>query len=272
MEMASINLEKLRRYACGLVLEAGNRIMELYDDVFEISEKDDQTPLTSADIASNQIIMEGLQNVDPFFPVISEESRPAAFAERRNWQAYWLVDPLDGTKEFIKHNDEFTVNIALIYQQKPVIGVIHAPALNATYFASRGRGAFKLEGNKKAQRIHVRNLRKGRVTIAGSRSHATSEMNRFLKELNKYDFIQMGSSIKFCRVAEGAVDLYPRLGPTYEWDSAAGQCIVEEAGGLVTDTRMRILRYNTKKSILNPNLIAFGDRDKDWSAFRSLRK
>ena len=271
MKLSTKDLVILRRDACSLVIEAGITIMEVYNNVFEISKKDDQTPLTSADIASNHIIMEGLKNVDPLFPVISEESRTAAFAERRNWQTYWLVDPLDGTKEFIRHNGEFTVNIALVHQQKPVIGVIHAPAKKVTYYASRGKGAFKVEGNKKAQRIHVRTSRKGRVTIVGSRSHATSEMNRFLEELNEYDFIQRGSSIKFCMVAEGTVDLYPRLGATSEWDSAAGQCIVEEAGGLVTDTRMRILKYNTKESILNPNLIAFGDRDKDWSAFRSLR-
>ncbi|MDX1252373.1 MAG: 3'(2'),5'-bisphosphate nucleotidase CysQ [Gammaproteobacteria bacterium] len=252
-----------------LAADAGRRIMEVYRREFSISHKEDLSPLTEADMAAHDAIFAGLAILSPELPVLSEEDAAIPFAEREKWRTYWLVDPLDGTREFIKRNGEFTVNIALIQDHRPVLGVVHVPVSDASYYAYTGGGACKQEPGKAVQRIHTRPYRGGRITVAGSQSHRSPEFDAFLARLGEgnYEVISIGSSLKSCLVAEGKVDIYPRLGPTSEWDTAAAQCVVEEAGGRLTDTALRPLRYNTKDSLLNPHFLVFGDAGHDWSKY-----
>jgi 3'(2'), 5'-bisphosphate nucleotidase len=247
--------------------QAGRKIMEIYDQGFKVEEKADKTPLTEADLAAHQAIMVGLTEITPDLPVLSEESKPTTFAERSAWPRYWLVDPLDGTREFINRNGEFTVNIALIDGHEPVIGVVYAPVVGSLYCAARGKGAFKKSELDDPVPIHVRSRCPEKVVIAGSRSHQSSQFKGFLSRLPDYEVISMGSALKSCLVAEGTADIYARLGPTSEWDTAAAQCIVEEAGGQITDTHMQRLQYNTKEELLNPHFFVFGDASIDWSQY-----
>lgn len=247
--------------------EAGREILEIYEAGFSVEHKDDKTPLTEADMAAHQVIETGLGVLTPNIPVLTEESANIPYAERVPWKRYWLVDPLDGTREFIKRNGEFTVNIALVEGQQPILGIVYAPVLGVSYFACRGHGAYKREAMNEAQPIRARPWNGGRVTVAGSRSHRSEQLERFLERLGDYELILMGSALKSCLVAEGRADIYPRLGPTSEWDTAAAQCILEEAGGHLTDTAMQPLRYNTKASLLNPHFFAFGDNEEDWSRY-----
>ena len=247
-----------------LAEEAGRGIMEVYDRGFTVEHKDDRSPLTEADLAAHHAIIDGLTRLTPGVPVLSEESESIPYAERSRWHDYWLVDPLDGTREFIKRNGEFTVNIALISDHQPVLGVIYVPVSGVCYFASRGGGAFRQEPASPAEVVRVRKWEGGSITIAGSRSHRDTSFDRFLEQFEDHKIISMGSSLKSCLVAEGKADLYVRLGPTSEWDTAAAQCIVDEAGGGLSDTAMQPLRYNTKASLLNPNFIVYGDARHDW--------
>jgi 3'(2'), 5'-bisphosphate nucleotidase len=246
---------------------AGQKILGIYNSEFAVEEKADRSPLTDADLASHDAIVAGLKALTPGVPVLSEESSHLPYAQRSLWQRYWLVDPLDGTREFIKRNGEFTVNIALIEGGAPVLGVVHVPVSGVSYIACRGRGAFRADAGQGRRPVHVRKLPEGRVRVVGSRSHRGDSLNRFLENLGEHEMVGMGSSLKFCLVAEGAADIYPRLGPTSEWDTAAAQCVVEQAGGRVTDTDMQPLRYNTKDSLLNPHFLVFGDDSRDWSAY-----
>lgn len=251
-----------------LAVQAGARILEIYhSDGFSVEEKDDKSPLTAADLASHHTIMAGLAALTPDIPVLSEESASLPYSERAKWQQYWLVDPLDGTREFIKRNGEFTVNIALVEAGVPVMGVVHVPVTGISYLACAGKGAFKQEPGAEARPIRVRKLGKGPIMVVGSRSHRGDSLRRFLENLGDHDMVGMGSSLKLCLVAEGVADIYPRLGPTSEWDTAAAQCVVEQAGGFVMDTQMRPLRYNTKESLLNPFFLVFGDDCRDWSGY-----
>lgn len=247
--------------------QAGRKIMEIYEGDFSVEHKDDATPLTEADTAAHNIIDSGLGALTPDLPILSEESAAIPFAVRQGWQRYWLVDPLDGTREFVKRNGEFTVNIALIDDQQPVLGVVYAPVLGVYYYACRGQGAYKRDAMNEPQRIHSRHWQGGRAVIAGSRSHRGTSLESFLANLGDYEMIPMGSALKSCLVAEGKADVYPRLGPTSEWDTAAAQCVVEEAGGRITDTAMQTLRYNTKDSLLNPYFFACGAGEVDWSKY-----
>ena len=251
--------------------EAGSKILQIYNTEFDVEHKDDKSPLTNADMASHHTIIDALSGLTPDIPVLSEESAKLPFDERSQWSVYWLVDPLDGTREFIKRNGEFTVNIALIDNHRSVLGVIHVPVLDIDYFAYTGGGAFKSEHGGSPQSISVKKLDTDRLTVAGSRSHGSEAMQQYMTRLSaSYDEIEMlsmGSSLKFCLVAEGKADLYPRLGLTSEWDTAAAQCIVEQAGGHVTKTDMSELQYNTKDSLLNPFFFVFGDERKDWSSY-----
>jgi 3'(2'), 5'-bisphosphate nucleotidase len=265
--MITQNLQLLIEPVKKIAYEAGRRIMVIYDQGYSIEEKHDKTPLTEADLAAHEAIESGLSELTPDIPVLSEESRPLSFAKRANWQRYWLVDPLDGTREFIKHNGEFTVNIALIDGHQPILGVVYAPVVGSLYYAARGLGAFKRTGLDEPVRIRVREKCPDKIVIAGSRSHQTPAFKEFIAQLDNYEIIRMGSALKSCLVAEGRADIYARLGPTSEWDTAAAQCIVEEAGGRMTDTAMRPLRYNTKDELLNPHFIVFGDSSIDWSAY-----
>ena len=265
--MSQSELQKLIEPVKKIAYEAGRRIMVVYDQDFSVEQKHDSTPLTEADLAAHEAVESGLRKLTPELPILSEESEPISFSERSSWQRYWLVDPLDGTREFIKRNGEFTVNIALIDNHQPVLGVVYAPVVGALYYAARGLGAYKRSGLDAPQRIRVRENCPDKMVIAGSRSHHTPEFKSFIAQLDNYEIISMGSALKSCLVAEGTADLYARLGTTSEWDTAAAQCIVEEAGGLMTDTSMQPLRYNTKEELLNPHFLVFGDRSIDWSEY-----
>ncbi len=250
-----------------LARHAGEKILEIYNSEFAVEQKADNSPLTAADMAAHHAIVDGLARLTPDIPVLSEESASLPYTKRSAWTRYWLVDPLDGTREFVKRNGEFTVNIALIEQGVPVLGVVHVPVSGVSYLACRGRGAMKQEAGKTPVAIHVRTLGAGPVMVVGSRSHRGESLNRFLDQLGAHEMTGMGSSLKLCLVAEGVADIYPRLGPTSEWDTAAAQCVVEQAGGYVTDTDMQPLRYNTKDSLLNPFFLVFGDDRHDWSRY-----
>jgi 3'(2'), 5'-bisphosphate nucleotidase len=263
----SADLSSLLEPVTRLAHAAGEKILAIYDSDFAIEQKEDRSPLTEADLASHHAIIAGLNELTPGVPILSEESSSLPYAQRSLWQRYWLVDPLDGTREFIKRNGEFTVNIALIEGGVPVLGVVYVPVTDVSYLACRGRGAFKQEPGREPRPIRVRELPDGPVMVVGSRSHRGDSLNRFLDNLGEHDMVGMGSSLKLCLVAEGAADIYPRLGPTSEWDTAAAQCIVEQAGGYVTDTDMLPLRYNTKDSLLNPYFLVFGDDSRDWSGY-----
>lgn len=242
--------------------EAGTRILRIYGTDFEVRSKSDASPLTAADLASHRTIVQGLEALTPALPVLSEESAQAPYRERASWERYWLIDPLDGTREFIQRNDEFTVNIALIQDHKAILGVVYAPALDLLYSAAQGHGAYK-----NGRPIEVTRPCTQPPRIVSSRSHAGDLLDRYLKKLGRHSRISMGSSLKLCLVAEGAADLYPRLGPTSEWDSAAAQAVVEQAGGHVTDRNLKPLLYNTRETLLNPHFFVFGDHDIDWSRY-----
>jgi 3'(2'), 5'-bisphosphate nucleotidase len=198
--------------------------------------------------------------------VWSEESAAVDWETRRHWPSFWLVDPLDGTREFIKRNGEFTVNIALVLGHVPFLGVVHAPVLDRDYYGVAGTGAFRADGGGAGRPIRVRAPVQTPVRVAGSRSHRGSSLDALLARMGEHTLVAMGSSLKFCLVAEGEADFYPRLGPTSEWDTAAAQAVVEAAGGAVVDLAGLPLRYNTRPEILNPHFIARGDPGRDWLA------
>lgn len=247
--------------------QAGEAILAVYHQDFAVQHKGDDSPLTAADLASHRLIVDRLAGLSPDTPVLSEEGADIPFATRRQWQRYWLIDPLDGTREFVKRNGEFTVNIALIEDGRPVLGVVHVPVTGVSYVGEVGIGAWKLDGEGAETAIAVQAQRPATLRVAGSRSHAGDSLQRFLGQLGDHQIVSMGSSLKLCLVAEGVADIYPRLGPTSEWDTAAAQAVVEAAGGLVTDTDMQPLRYNAKESLLNPHFLVFGDRDVAWERF-----
>ena len=254
-----------------LATEAAQAILSIYAADFTVSDKDDTSPLTEADLAAHHVLVNGLSALTPDWPILSEEGeggRPD-FAERSRWARYWLIDPLDGTKEFIKRNGEFTVNVALIDDHRPVLGVVHVPATGVDSAASVGRGACKAEAAGGAvHAITVRPCPVGqRVVAVASRSHQSPEVAAYLERLGPCDLTSMGSSLKICLVAEGKADIYPRLGPTSEWDTAAAQAVLEVAGGQLTDLAGAPMRYNTKADILNPYFLAFGDAGRDWGAY-----
>ncbi len=261
-------LPELLEDVVALAHAAGEQILEVYNsDDFSVESKQDNSPLTAADLASHHAIVAGLEQLTPDIPILSEEAASLPFAERSSWSRYWLVDPLDGTREFIKRNGEFTVNIALINDGVPVMGVVHVPVTGVCYSACVGRGAYKQSADGAPTPIRVRRLGNGPVMVVGSRSHRGDSLNSFLEKLGEHDMVGMGSSLKLCLVAEGAADIYPRLGPTSEWDTAAAQCVVEQAGGFVTSVDLQPLRYNTKDSLLNPFFLVFGDDSRDWSQY-----
>jgi len=266
----SLDLEKLCHECVNIARDAGEAILTIYDAGFSIEEKEDKSPLTDADLASHKLILQRLTTLTPNIPILSEESAKLPFEERSSWETYWLVDPLDGTREFIKRNGEFTVNIALIHQHKSIIGVINVPVQDIDYFAWQGGGCYKSEQGNDALKISVKKLNSDNnapLTVAGSRSHGSEMMQQYMKKLGTVEMLSMGSSLKFCLVAEGRADLYPRLGLTSEWDTAAAHCIVEQAGGYITKTDMTPLEYNTKDSLLNPFFFVFGDNSRNWSQY-----
>lgn len=261
---ARMNLPKLLEPVVSLAAEAGCAILEVYATDFDVQAKDDQSPLTQADMASHRIIVAGLHELTPDVPVISEESGLPDFVERSRWNPYWLVDPLDGTKEFVKKNGEFTVNIALIEDHRPVLGVVHVPVRHTTYSGCRGVGAELRANGGEPRPIGVARESATPVRVVGSRSHLGSSLDQFLQNLGDFEMHPTGSSLKFCLVAEGKADVYPRLGPTSEWDTAAAQAVVEQAGGVVLELDGRPLSYNNKADILNPFFLVAGPMDRDW--------
>lgn len=250
-----IDIEKL----LDLAYQAGDAIMEIYYEDFDVAKKDDHSPITVADKNSNDIIIKGLKNLFPDIPIISEESKQTPYDKRKDWKYCWLVDPLDGTKEFIEKNDEFTVNIALIENNVPVIGVVYAPALGNMYYAIKGEGSYKSENGDDYEQLdndHEHYSEKDSIVVVASRSHLTEEVSQFVDDLQDdgkdVEFLSAGSSIKLCLVAEGEADVYPRFGPTMEWDTGAAHAIALEAGRSVLNAETREpLTYN-KENLLNP--------------------
>lgn len=265
--MENSGLKELLEPVIQVAYQAGKVIMEVYDAGYHIEQKSDLTPVTEADMAANNIIETTLKDLTPHLPMLTEESCPNTFEERQNWQRYWLIDPLDGTREFIKRNGEFTVNIALIDGTEAVLGVVYAPVKGVLYYAAKGQGAFKQASTNQPKAIHVREKRGKKTVVACGRSEPSEAMQAFMARLGEYEIIRVGSALKSCLVAEGKVDLYARLGPTSEWDTAAAQCIVEEAGGAITDTQMQRLSYNTKDDLLNPHFFVTGDKSVNWSDY-----
>jgi len=248
--------------------EAGAAILDIYADPdrFDAERKADDSPLTAADLAANRLLVSRLQELTPAIPILSEESRQADWAQRRHWRECWVVDPLDGTKEFLKRNDEFTVNVALVRDHRPILGVVYAPALGQWYYAASGTGAWHQSGKGLAERISVAPPPEGRAwKVVGSRSHSTPAVQAFVDRLGDAELVPMGSSLKLCLVADGSADVYPRLGPTSEWDTCAAHAIVEEAGGQVLDAETgKPLTYNARESLLNPHFIVCGRPDPAW--------
>ncbi|MEH6472458.1 MAG: 3'(2'),5'-bisphosphate nucleotidase CysQ [Halopseudomonas sp.] len=252
-----------------LAKQAGDAIMEIYQRDFAIYDKADASPLTEADLASHHCIVDGLSKLTPSIPVLSEESDASVLEQRSNWNRYWLIDPLDGTKEFIKKNGEFTVNIALIDNGEAVFGVVYAPALNTLYWGGRETGAFKQVEGESASAISVSEPPTGAKDwrVVGSRSHQSDAFKAFAAGLDEAEIVAMGSSLKLCLVAEGAADIYPRLGLTSEWDTGAAQAVVEAAGGLVLmHPDLTPLRYNTRPdTLLNPFFIVCAKTKPIWA-------
>ena len=254
-------IDDIRRIAA----EAGDAIMNTYDDPAQVETKEDDSPLTQADRAAHNCIVAALTALTPDIPVLSEESEGISTEERMGWDRFWLVDPLDGTKEFIKKTGQFTVNIALIENGESSLGVVLAPASGLEYFASRGNGAFKRLGQAEPEKIQVSEIDKNKLRIVASRDHAGPKVAAMLEKLPGAELVSMGSSLKFCLVAEGAADLYPRFVPTMEWDTGAAQCILEEAGGAVCTLDGYRLGYG-KEDTCNPSIIAAGHPILDWKA------
>lgn len=268
--MAVKDLDKLLSATRIIAEEAGKLIMEIYSNEFKVNIKEDKSPLTDADLAAHHHIEASLAKLSSF-PILSEESKKIPFSERQQWETYWLVDPLDGTKEFIKRNGDFTVNIALIHQHKSILGVVYVPVTQTWYYAAEGVGAFKKVAGEQEQAIKARNKITEKMMVVGSSSHVTPELESYLNNLPEHDLKSIGSSLKLCMVAEGAADIYPRIGLTSEWDTAAAQCVVEQAGGQVTNLDGETLPYNTKDSYLNPYFLVFGDSSIDWTEFAKAK-
>ncbi len=263
-----MDLQKLLPEVIAIAREAGDLIAEIYQSgTFEQHEKLDETPVTSADIASHRLIVAKLQELTPTIPVLSEEDTSVAFAERESWPLYWLIDPLDGTQEFIAHSDDFATMIALVQDHHPIMGVVYAPISQVVYYAAKDSGAWKM--TEKGEVLPIQTQRHAHspkcLSVAVSRRQNIETLKACFTNDHEYHLVPLGSaSLKSCWVAEGKVDCYLRLGPTGEWDTAATQCIVEEAGGTILDTKLQPLSYNCRESLENPNFITLGDRSLSW--------
>ncbi len=266
----SITLDKnlqaqLRQSCIEIAHTAGEAILLVYqEDDLGVEIKSDTSPLTRADIASHKVIVNALEKLALKLPILSEESTESEIAERRNWQRFWLVDPLDGTKEFIKRNGEFTVNIALIDNGQPVLGVVYVPASGYCYSGSTAEGAFLSIKQQAETKIKVRTPAASPPIVVGSRSHPSPRVQAYLENLGEHQLTAMGSSLKLCLIAAGKADLYPRLGPTMEWDTAAAHAVVQAAGGRVIATDGSELTYNQRDILLNPEFLVLGDQQINW--------
>lgn len=264
-----INLVPLIEPCIELAKKAGTAILNLYHSNTEIDVqiKADATPVTEADLIAHNIIAEGLKELTPDIPVLSEEGAKIPFEIRQQWHTYWLIDPLDGTKEFIHKTDEFTVNIALIHQGHSILGVIYVPVLDVCYYAYTGGGAFKQTAAGLPVAIHTVKTDSNNLRVTVSRRHSLEKAAVFIQKIPSHTKIPKGSSLKTCVIAEGAADVYPCFGKTSEWDMGAAQCIIEEAGGAMTDLQFQPIRFNTKESLLNPPLLVVGDKDYNWKKY-----
>ncbi|MFT6092983.1 MAG: 3'(2'), 5'-bisphosphate nucleotidase [Pseudohongiellaceae bacterium] len=257
-----------------IAIDAGKEILKIYNgsSPVEVTLKADNSPLTEADCAADALITRSLQDSFPDIPILSEESIGIDYTTRQTWDRYWLVDPLDGTKEFISRNGEFTVNIALIENGDPVLGVVHVPVLGVTYSGrvGGGDGAVKIDTQGIRRPISSAKMKssKSSIRIVASRNHRGDQLDRLIDEITrsvgKTEVVSMGSSLKMCLVAEGRADFYPRLAPTCEWDTAAAHAILVAAGGQIVGLDFQPLRYNLKDSLLNPDFIAIADMGFDW--------
>ena len=255
MQEKNILSEQLISATVEIAKEAGIAITEIYNSDFDYQLKKDLSPITAADNLSHNIITERLKTLTPKTPILSEENCNIPYKIRSQWTQYWLVDPLDGTKEFISQNGEFTVNIALIENNIPIFGVIDIPVTNETYWGSKANGSFCSDANNDVKQINVPKDNQNPIRIVASRSHPSNMLASLLEIIVDYEIIEVGSSIKFCLIASGQADCYPRFGPTSEWDTAAGEAIVCYAGGRVVTAKGNSMNYNTKKDYLNPNFI-----------------
>ncbi|HHF3084353.1 TPA: 3'(2'),5'-bisphosphate nucleotidase CysQ [Vibrio diabolicus] len=248
---------------------AGQMILEIYEKKqYEAYTKSDETPVTSADIAAHKLITESLSELTPDIPVLSEEDADISLEQRAQWERYWLVDPLDGTQEFIARSGDFATIIALVDNNKPTMGVVYGPVSGVTYYAYSGKGAWKIPDMSDSVKIHThKHEQPGQsIAIAISRRQDINRITSRMSSAWNYDLIPLGSAaLKACLVAEGAVDCYLRLGPTGEWDTAATQCIVEEAGGRILSTQLEPLSYNERETLENPNFIVLGDAALPWN-------
>jgi 3'(2'), 5'-bisphosphate nucleotidase len=247
--------EQLISSTVEIAKEAGMVITEIYNSDFDYQLKEDLSPITAADNLSHNIITERLKTLTPQTPILSEENCNIPYKIRSQWTQYWLVDPLDGTKEFISKNGEFTVNIALIENNTPIFGVIDIPITNETYWGSKVDGSFCSDANNDIKQINVSEDNQNPIRLVASRSHPSEMLNDLLEKIIDYEIIEVGSSIKFCLIASGQADCYPRFGPTSEWDTAAGEAIVSYASGCVVTARGNSMNYNVKEDYLNPNFI-----------------
>lgn len=249
--------------------QAGQKILEIYNSGdFDVQIKDDDSPLTKADLAAHNLIVDFLGKKYPDIPCLSEESSEITFEQRKHWKQCFIIDPLDGTKEFIARNGDFTVNIGLQENGKCILGVIYVPVSDITYFAAEGVGAFKQQQEQAVEKIKVRKLQqkngKNHLTIVASRRHGIEQVKTLCQNFASYDLTSHGSSLKMCMVAEGSADFYPRLALTSEWDTAAAQAIVEQAGGRIVQLDFSEMTYNQKENILNPFFLVLGDPSFDW--------
>jgi 3'(2'), 5'-bisphosphate nucleotidase len=258
---------ELARRIGAIARSAATAILQVYHGDFAVQTKGDDSPLTAADLAAQQVIMAGLATLEEQLPVLSEEARALPWSERRHWTRYWLVDPLDGTREFVKRNGEFTVNIALVDDHRSVLGVVLAPVTGELYAGAEGEGAWLQEREDGPwRRIRTRPLGDP-PRVVGSRSHGGAQGGLLERLIGRdYQHVPLGSSLKFCLIARGEADIYLRLGLTSEWDTAAAQCVLDEAGGAVLDLAGQPFRYNRGESLLNPEFVAVGDRSIDWTA------
>lgn len=255
-----------------LAMRAATEILRIYASDFAIHLKADRTPVTAADLAAHAVLCEGLARLTPDIPVLSEESTPEERALRLSWPRLWLVDPLDGTREFVARSGEFSINVALIEAHEAVFGLILMPVSGDAYWAWRGGGAWKLAAGTPAQPIRCRPLGPAAVRVAGSRSHGGHLLQTYLGHLGRHVYRGIGSALKACLIAEGEADVYPRFGPTCEWDTAASQILLEEAGGGLCDAARRPLRYNARQTLINPDFLAFGDAGHDWTRYLPRRR
>lgn len=263
-----VDLQSLLDPVIAIAEDAGQRIMSIFEQEYTVEYKDDNTPVTRADFMAHDAIVAGLGIITPDLPMISEEDPIPPYSVRENWEYFWIIDPLDGTREFINRREGFSVNIALIHHDRPVIGVIHAPVSGVSFYASSGNGAYKRDNQHSLGiRMHCRKKHRSPPMIAVSRTRQGGRLAEYLKKIGAYEIFPIGSSLKSCLVAEGIADLYPCLGPTSEWDTAAAQCIVEEAGAYMTDFSNEPLRYNRRESMINPAFLVYGDAGTQWTRY-----